>query len=91
MARAGRYMSRGKRIVPVDAYSASSFAEKRAYQLRIVGVAQEPLYACRLCPAELPIKVTERDRQGHLARSHAGQERGRTLRVLFKRVKRGER
>lgn len=81
MALAGRrYTRRGQ-----DPYSRSSFAAKREYQHRLAGAVREQLYACKLC--ELPVKVLGRERKGHLQRSHAGQEQGRSLRMLFKAVK----
>lgn len=64
-----------------NAYSHLTFSEKRRHALR--GIAEQALYQCRLCP----VKVTERDRKGHMQRSHAGQERGTSMRRLFKEVK----
>lgn len=75
-----------------DPYSRSSFAAKREHARRLCGIAQEPLYECRLCRgAGLPVRMMKRDRRGHLERMHAGQEQGRTIRMLFAKVKRGER
>lgn len=90
MARGGRRVSIGRVIMQPGLlrYLRLSRAAKSVHQGK---GPQEPLYACRLCPTELPIKVLESDRKGHLRRSHAGQDQGRTLRVLFRRVKRGER
>ena len=73
MARGSRYVWRargragGARRVPIDAYTGSSFAEKREYQLRRIGVSPNVLFECRLCR----VKVIERDREGHLRRNHS--------------------
>lgn len=73
MARGSRYMwrARGKagnhKRVLKDPYTAASFAEKREYQMRLVGATKGILYQCRLCV----VKVLERDREGHLRRNHS--------------------
>lgn len=74
-----KHMRRGRRIVPIDAYSGMPLPAKRQYQLRRAGVRPEPLFQCRLCP----VKVLGRDRQGHLMRNHSGQD----VLVCFRVVK----
>lgn len=77
-----KYMRRGRRIVPVDAYSAMPLPAKREYQMRRAGVRAEVLYECRICR----VKVVGRDRDGHLRRNHSAAA---DVLVCFRVVKNG--